>query len=106
MSKFYKIVVFVPVDAADKVRGAITRAGGGRIGNYSGCSFSSKGIGRFKPEIGADPVIGKVGQSEKVEEERIEVRCEEAVVKDIITAIKKSHPYNEVALDVYELVDF
>ena len=40
---------------------------------------------------------------EEVEEERIEVTCDGALVKDIIAAIKKVHPYEEVALDVYKL---
>ena len=40
---------------------------------------------------------------EEVEEERIEVTCDGALVKDIIAAIKKVHPYEEVALDVYRL---
>jgi len=98
-----KIVVYVPLTHADKVREAIGEAGGGKLGKYSFCSFSSRGTGRFKPEKGAMPHIGKVGSPEVVEEERIEITCEDKVVKDVISAIKKVHPYEEVALDVYSL---
>jgi len=81
------------------------KAGAGHIGNYSFCSFSSKGVGRFKPEKGAHPAIGEVGKLESVEEERIEIICNRDVLKDVIAAIKKVHPYEEVALDIYSLED-
>ena len=74
-SKNVKIVVFVPESHTDIVREAIGKAGAGKIGNYTHCSFSSKGVGRFKPEDGAHPAIGKVGKLESVQEERIEFVC-------------------------------
>ncbi len=102
-TKNVKIVVFVPETFADVVREAIGKAGAGIIGNYSFCSYSSKGIGRFKPEQGADPHIGEVGKFEEVAEERIETICPREKLQEVITAIKKVHPYDEVALDVYPL---
>jgi hypothetical protein len=102
-SNSVKIVVFVPEGHADAVRDAMGKAGAGRIGNYTFCSFSSKGVGRFRPEDGANPAIGKVGELEAVEEERIEVVCDRALLKQVIGAIKNVHPYEEVALDIYPL---
>lgn len=99
----YKLVVYVPTTHADLVRDAIGNAGGGKLGNYTFCTFSSKGIGRFKPVPGAHPAIGEIGKLEEVEEERIEVVCGEDVLKNVITAIKKVHPYEEIAMDVYPL---
>jgi hypothetical protein len=99
-----KLVVFVPLDSADVVREAMGRAGAGKIGNYTYCSFSSRGIGRFLPGSGANPAIGEVGRVEQVEEERIEVVCEKALVSKVVEAVKAVHPYEEVALDVYPLV--
>lgn len=98
-----KIVVTVPLTHADQVREAIGKAGGGKLGNYGFCSFSTRGVGRFKPETGANPHIGSVGQLEAVEEERIEVSVEDSLLKSVISAIKEVHPYEEVALDVYNL---
>ncbi|MFA6432814.1 MAG: hypothetical protein WCV82_03325 [Candidatus Paceibacterota bacterium] len=98
-----KIVVYVPLDHAEAVRQAIGAAGGGWLGKYSYCSFSMRGVGRFMPEVGAKPHIGTVGRLEAVEEERIEVTCDDAVVGDVIAAIKAVHPYEEVALDVYKV---
>lgn len=105
-STVVKIVVFVPESHADVVREAMGTAGAGKIGNYTYCSFSSKGIGRFKPEEGASPFIGELGKVESVPEERIEVVCGRDIVSTVITAMKKVHPYEEVAFDVYPLEEF
>src|SRR3989338_4575777 len=103
MSQFnkVKIVVFVPESHTDIVREAMGKAGAGKIGNYTFCSFSSRGIGRFRPEAGASPHIGKVGKFEEVSEEKIEVVCSRENLDTVIKAIKKVHPYDEVALDIY-----
>jgi hypothetical protein len=98
-----KIVVYVPVPHADKLREAIGKAGGGKIGNYTFCSFSVRGVGRFKPENGANPHIGKVNRFEQVEEERIEFVCEDMLVKGVVSEIQKIHPYEEVPIDIYPL---
>lgn len=103
MADLYKIVVYVPTENADAIRDAIAGAHGGELGKYTHCSFSMKGIGRFKPENGADPHIGEVGKLEQVEEERIEVTCSVKVVGNVVAAIKRVHPYEEVALDLYPL---
>ena len=101
----YKLVVFVPVENADALRQATGDAGGRRIGNYSRCSFSSRGIGRFKPLEGAEPAIGEIGKLEEVEEERIEFVCTEEKLQAVLAAIRKAHPYEEPAIDVWKLVD-
>ncbi|MCF7864952.1 MAG: hypothetical protein K9M11_00400 [Candidatus Pacebacteria bacterium] len=98
-----KIVVFVPETHTDIVREAMGKAGAGKIGNYSHCTFSTKGVGRFKPEMGANPHIGEVGKSEEVEEERIETVCSREKLQEVLRAIKEVHPYDEIALDVYPL---
>jgi hypothetical protein len=99
----YKVVVTVPENEADKLREAIGSAGGGKVGNYIHCSFSVKGIGRFKPIDGAKPTIGNVGQLEEVAEERIEITCDSESVKAVVDAIRETHSYEEPAIDVYEL---
>ena len=101
--KKYKIVVFVPETHAEKLREAMGNAGAGQIGNYSHCTFSVKGVGRFKPNAGANPTIGEVGKLEAVEEERIETVCSEERLRDVLKAIRIAHPYEEPATDVYPL---
>lgn len=103
MQERYKLVVYVPEPNADDVRKAMGEAGAGKIGNYTFCSFSSKGVGIFLPVEGANPAIGEVGTFERVDEERIEVTCEAEVLDGVITAMKSVHPYEEVAYDVYKI---
>jgi hypothetical protein len=103
--KYVKIVVFVPKTHCDIVRKAIGDADGGHIGYYSYCSFSSIGVGRFKPNEKARPYIGKANKIEEVDEERIEFICPRKIAMKVIAAIKKVHPYEEVALDVYPLLE-
>lgn len=100
-----KIVVFVPKTHTDIVRQAMGDTGAGRVGSYSHCSYSVDGVGRYKPLEGAHPVIGEVGKFEEVNEERIECVCEKRKAKEVIAAIRKVHPYEEVAFDIYPLID-
>jgi len=104
MKDYVKLVVSVPEANAEALRLAIGSAGAGVIGIYSYCSFSVMGIGRFKPGPQAKPFIGKVDQLESVAEERIEIQCEKADAKKIIEVIKAAHPYEEVVVDVYQLL--
>ena len=99
-----KIVVFVPKTHTDIVRQAMGGAGAGKIGNYSHCSYSGNGIGRYIPTKNAKPFIGEVGKSEEVIEERIECICDKDKAKEVISAMRKVHPYDEVAFDIYSLI--
>ncbi len=101
--KRYKIVVYVPEADADKLRTAIGDAGAGVIGNYTHCTFSSKGIGRFKPLSGSNPTVGEVGKLEESPEDRIETVCEADKLEAVLKAIKDIHPYEEPATDVYPI---
>lgn len=100
----YKVVVYVPIANADELRRAIGDSGGGKVGNYSRCSFSSRGTGRFTPEYGSSPTVGEIGKEEEVGEERIEFACEESLLKSVLAAIRKAHPYEEPAIDAWPLV--
>ncbi|MBI5701556.1 hypothetical protein HZC34_06950 [Candidatus Saganbacteria bacterium] len=102
----YKLVVFVPPTHVEQVRVAVCFAGAGKIGkNYDNCAFMSPGIGTFRPLKGAKPFIGKVGQIERVGEARLETIVPKKDLKKAIAAMKKAHPYEEPAFDVYQLVD-
>lgn len=99
-----KLVIYVPETHADAVREALGRSGAGKFGHYEYCSFSINGFGRFRPLKGAHPTIGQIGKVETVREERIETVCGRAELKKILTAVKKVHPYEEIAFDVYPLI--
>lgn len=98
-----KLTTFVPIEATEKVLEALHEAGAGNIGNYSHCSFSVVGEGSFKPNDKANPHIGEAGILEKVQEMRIEVVFPSHTESRIIGALKKAHPYEEVAYYVHTL---
>jgi hypothetical protein len=105
MAELVKLVVFVPVTHADQVRSALGDAGAGGIGNYTHCSFSVRGIGRFRPIAGANPFLGRIGELEEVEEERVEVIVERSRIRETIAAMRRAHPYEEPAFEVYPLLE-
>lgn len=102
-SHFYKLVVFVPVGHEDNVRNAVLEAGAGWIGNYSHCSFMTRGLGTFKPLTGSNPYYGRTGELEQVEEVKIETIVPAAVLKKAVAAMIDAHPYEEVAYDILPL---
>ncbi|MFC5604066.1 Nif3-like dinuclear metal center hexameric protein [Sporosarcina koreensis] len=99
----YKLAVFCPVEHADSLREVLARSGAGAIGDYSGCSFTSTGTGRFTPTAGADPFIGEVGKMEEVTEERIEVVLPGPIRSKVLQAMLAAHPYEEPAYDFFVL---
>jgi hypothetical protein len=99
-----KLVVFVPAEALDAVRDALFAAGAGRIGNYERCSWSTAGIGTFRPLPGAEPAIGEVGAEEHVAELRLETVFPAERHDDVVAALRGAHPYEEPAFDIYDLV--
>ena len=98
-----KLVVFVPVDAAERVLDAVTSAGAGSIGDYERCAWTTTGTGTFRPLPGADPAVGEVGRIEQVAEARLEVVLPRERRARVLRALLDAHPYEEPAYDVLEL---
>jgi dinuclear metal center YbgI/SA1388 family protein len=92
-----KLSVFCPTENTAKLQNAFYAAGAGQIGNYSNCSFKVEGIQSFKPNAFANPVVGKNGQYEEVEEHRLEVIFPVNLKGKILEAMYKNHSYEEVA---------
>ncbi len=102
-SNQFKLVVFVPENFVEKVSTALHNAGAGIIGNYSNCSFRTEGTGTFKGNDDTNPFVGNKGIIEKVKEVRLEVIVNSFDLSKVLSAMKESHPYEEVAYDVYKL---
>ncbi|MDH6246039.1 Nif3-like dinuclear metal center hexameric protein [Mycobacterium sp. OTB74] len=98
-----KWVVFVPSSDARAVREALFSAGGGQIGDYSHCSWTTSGVGQFLPHEGAAPTIGEVGAVKQVAEERVEVIAPAQLRAAVLAAMRAAHPYEEPAFDVLTL---
>jgi hypothetical protein len=99
-----KLVVFVPREALDSVRDALFAAGAGRIGDYERCSFYTEGTGTFLGGVGTKPDVGRAGREERVAELRLETVYPAELHDAVIAALRNSHPYEEPAFDVYELL--
>jgi dinuclear metal center YbgI/SA1388 family protein len=92
-----KLVTFIPKEHTEKVLASLYQAGAGDIGNYRECSFRVEGQGTFTPSSEASPFIGRSNEPESVLEHRVEVIFPKYRESAILKALKKSHPYEEVA---------
>ncbi len=99
----HKLVWFVPEEALDPTRDAVFAAGAGRIGDYERCSWYTAGTGTFLGGEGTEPTIGEVGREERTPELRVETVVPDDRVEAVIAALLASHPYEEVAYDLYQL---
>lgn len=102
--KRVKITTTIPPKDPNTLRETLGKAGAGVIGEYSFCSFSVMGKGRFKASKQADPHIGKSGAFEVVEEEQVEVTCERDKAKQVIAALKQAHPYEVPVIEITPLL--
>lgn len=100
----FKVVVFTPREELGRVKAAAFDAGAGRIGDYSGCSFAVEGTGSFHPHEGASPFIGEAGRDERVSEVRLEISVPPEALAKVLVGVRKVHPYEEPAIDVYPMV--
>ena len=95
-------VVFVPRTHTDEVLAALFAAGAGGAGNYRECGWRVPGTGQFRPLDGANPAIGRVGDLEYVEEDRVEVIAPPSARAAVLAALHAAHPYEEPAFDITE----
>jgi hypothetical protein len=99
-----KLVVFVPPEALDEVRDAVFAAGAGRIGDYERASWYTEGTGTFLGGEGTNPAIGESGREERVPELRLETVFPEDRQDEVVAALRRAHPYEEPAFDIYALL--
>ena len=99
-----KLVVFVPKEALDTVRDAVFAAGAGRIGEYERCCWYTAGTGTFLGGDSTTPTVGERGREERVAEYRLETVFPAERHEDVVAALRRAHPYEEPAFDVYELL--
>ena len=99
----FKIVTFIPPDQANVVRTHLAAAGAGQIGDYSKCSFNVEGVGTFYGGDSTRPTIGRRGRVEHVGEIRLEMICPVSDLAAVIETLRRVHPYEEPAFDVYPL---
>lgn len=100
-----KLAVFAPESHASEIRKALFEAGAGEIGNYSECSFNTAGSGTFKGNESSKGFVGEPNKFHIENEEKIEVILPKYKADQVVRAMKSAHPYEEVAYDVYPLLN-
>ena len=98
-----KLVTFIPEDHSEKVRIAVFKAGAGHIGNYDFCGYTTDGSGSFRGDENTNPFVGEKGQVHYEKEIRFETIFPIYLQGKIIQALLDTHPYEEVAYDIYPL---
>ena len=98
-----KLTTYVPESSANEIREALFKAGAGHIGNYSHCSFNLQGEGTYLGNEQSSPSNGDKGKLETVGENFISVIFEKHLESQILNALDKTHPYEEVAYDIVAL---
>lgn len=99
----YKLVFFVPESHLERVKDTVFALGAGKTLKYSHCCWQVLGQMQFKPLPASDPAIGEQGKLTLTNEYRVEMICEERYLKTVIEGLKKVHPYEEPAYEIYKL---
>ena len=102
----YKLNYYVPLEAKETTKEALFNIGVGKFDNYECCSFETLGEGQFKPVNGANPHIGTLNKIEKVQEYKVEMICSDELIQKALKVLKESHPYEEVAYEIFKMEDF
>ncbi|MDF2487878.1 MAG: hypothetical protein K0S77_500 [Pseudomonas sp.] len=102
----YKLAFFVPPSHVEAVKAEVFAAGGGRIGDYDHCAWQVLGQGQFRPLDGSQPFLGQAGVVEQVEEWRVELVVADDLIVQVVAALKRSHPYETPAYEVWKLAEF
>ncbi|MDR2122964.1 MAG: Nif3-like dinuclear metal center hexameric protein [Flavobacteriaceae bacterium] len=98
-----KLQTYIPAADFHEVQQALFKAGAGEIGNYKNCSFRVRGKGTFMPTEGSHPFIGETNKLEEAEEIMLSVIFEDFKQTEILKALRESHPYEEIAYEIYTL---
>jgi hypothetical protein len=102
--EMFKLVVYVPMAYEQDVITSFFETKAGDIGSYSCCSFRSNGKGTFKPGPLSEPFVGKIGEITHTDEVRIETVVRKNDLISVIDHVRKNHPYETMAYDVYPLL--
>jgi structural toxin protein (hemagglutinin/hemolysin) RtxA len=101
----YQITFYVPESHLESVKQAMFNKGAGKVGYYDCCAWQILGQGQFRPGKGSKPFIGEQNKLDVVMEYKVEMVCAADCIREVIMALKQSHPYEEPAYAVIKLED-
>lgn len=103
--RMYKLCFYVPNTHLEEVKEALFNLGVGRMGNYDHCCWQAKGVGQFKALKESNPFVGEINKIEILEEYKVEMICQDNLIKDAVKMLRQAHPYEEPAIDVWKMDD-
>ncbi len=99
----YKIAFFIPKERKEDLKGQLFKIGVGQYNGYAECSWECEGTGQFRPQNGSNPFIGSENVLERVTEFRVEMVCEDHLIKQALQTLIKYHPYEEPAYEAWKI---
>jgi len=99
----FRISFYVPEDGLELVKAAMFEAGAGRFDEYEQVCWQTLGVGQFKPLEGSNPAIGERGELTMLDEYKVEMVCEEAIIEQVVAALIEAHPYEDPAFEVLQM---
>ena len=103
-SSLYRLEFYVPESHLESVKQALFAVGAGKVGNYDCCAWQTEGQGQYRPLPQSEPFAGEVYHLETVKEFKVEMVCQKPLLKKALAALKKSHPYEEVAFAILAIL--
>lgn len=100
----FKLNFYVPASHLDIVKAALFAEGAGRYNAYDQCCWQVCGEGQFRPLANSQPFLGQMNQLETVAEYKVEMICDDAVIKAVVKTLLQNHPYEEVAYEIYRIM--
>ena len=104
MTTLYQLTFYVPPNHLEAVKEAIFKAGAGRCNGYDRCAWQTPGQGQFRPLPGSEPYQGQIDRLECLEEIKVETLIEEHDVREVLTALLDTHPYQQPAYAVFPML--
>ena len=104
MTTLYQLTFYVPSHHLEVVKQAIFSAGAGRHKNYELCAWQTPGQGQFKPLPGSTPYLGQINKVEFVQEVKVETIVEAHCIRNVLTALLDTHPYQQPAYAVFPML--
>lgn len=99
----YKIIFYVPESHVETVKNALFDKGAGKVGHYDRCAWQTEGTGQFRPLPESNPYLGEEGKAETVREIKVEMLCEDTLIKSALEALIQTHPYETPAYSAWKI---
>jgi len=98
----YKLCFYVPESHLEAVKSALFAQGAGWFKSYEQCCWQVLGEGQFKPLTDSQPFAGNAGELAKLPEYKVEMICDDVLIKGVLETLLRVHPYEEPAYSVYK----